>query len=214
MTINNDTFILSSQGWLSVIVSGSLFLFFSMTGLHFFQFLTGALLISFLVLFRNPERSSPLRENLGILCGVDGIVLNIEDVSIDEQPMKKITILNGLWDVSILRAPFNGVVQGCQIRYGISLGLENPLSESLNEKAVLSFRSSEGNEVFVEHTSAKSCFSIRIYKEKGDSVKEGARYGFLARGRTIYYIPSDVALSVYAGSNVRAGESILGNFNV
>ncbi len=213
MATNNDTFILSKQGWLPIALTGTLFLFFTMTQLHFFEFLSGALLVALLIIFRNPERSAVLGETSSIISCVDGIVLGIEDTLINEQIMKKIIILNGLWSVSMLRSPFDGVMEGCRIRHGMSLGLHHPLSESLNEKAALSFKSLQGNEIFVEHTSAQSCFSIRIDGDEGDKMKEGSRYGFLARGRSILYIPSDVTLNIHAGSNVRAGESVLGRFN-
>lgn len=213
MAAHNDTFILSKQGWLPIALTGTLFLFFSMTQLHFFLFMTGALLIAFLILFRNPERSAALGEHSSIISSVDGIVLGIEETLINEQTMKKITVLNSLWNVSMLRSPFDGVMEGCKIRHGVSLSLHHPLSEQLNEKAALSFKSLQGNEIFIEHTSSQSCFSIRIDSEEGDKMKEGSRYGFLARGRSIFYVPDDVVLSVQAGSSVRAGESVLARFN-
>ncbi len=213
MAMHSDTFILSKQGWLPIALAGTLFLFFTMTQLHFFQFITGALLISFIILFRNPERSSALGETSSIFSCVDGVVLGIEEILINNQTMKKITVLNGLWNVSILRAPFDGVMEVCQIRHGVSLGLHHPLCETLNEKAALSFKSLQGDEVFIEHTSAQSCFSIRVEGEEGEKMKEGSRYGFLARGRTVFYLPGDVVLNVNAGSDVRAGESVLGRFH-
>lgn len=213
MIMENDTFILSRQGWLPVAFAATFFIFFTMTGLHFFQFIAGAILISFLVLFRNPERSSQAGEPLGILSSVDGVVLSIEDTAVNEQIMKKVTILNGLWNVSMLRAPYSGTIEGCRIRYGVSLGLQSPLAEMLNEKAVLSFRSLRGDDIYLEHTSVQSCFSIALSGEDGQKMKEGSRYGFLAKGRTILYLPRNVELTIHPGNDVRAGESIIGRFS-
>jgi phosphatidylserine decarboxylase len=213
MAMHNDTFILSKQGWLPIALVSVLFTFFVMTGLHIFQFITAALLIAFLVIFRNPERNTSLLETSSIISSVDGVVLGIEETRINERLMKKITLLNGLWDVSILRAPFDGVMEGCRIRHGVSLSVHHPLSEMLNEKLVLSFKSAQGNEMFMEHLSDRSCFPIAIDSEEGQKMKEGSRYGFLARGRTILYLPSDAALHVHPGSDVRAGESVIGRFN-
>ncbi len=213
MSVQNDTFILSKQGWLPIILTATFLLFFIMTGLHLFQFLVGALLIAFLILFRNPERNAVLGETSSIISSVDGVVLGIEDTLINDRMMKKITLLNGLWNVSMLRAPFDGVMEGSRIRHGVSLALHHPLSEELNEKVVLSFKSVEGNEIFMEHLSDRSCFPIAIEGEAGDKMKEGSRYGFLARGRTILYLPSDVTLKVHPGADVRAGESVIGRFN-
>jgi len=213
MAMHTDTFILSKQGWLPIALAATLFLFFTMTGLHLFQFLIGALLISFVALFRNPERNASLGEPSSIISSVDGVVLGIEDTLINERMMKKITLLNGLWNVSMLRAPFDGVMEGCRIRHGVSLALHHPLSETLNEKVVLSFKSVGGDEIFMEHLSDRSCFPITIEGEEGEKMKEGSRYGFLARGRTILYLPSDVTLNVHPGADVRAGESVIGRFN-
>ncbi|MDP3586552.1 MAG: hypothetical protein Q8R58_00715 [Sulfuricurvum sp.] len=213
MAMHTDTFILSKQGWLPIVLAATVLLFFIMTGLHLFQFLIGALLIAFLILFRNPERNAVLGEASSIISSVDGVVLGIEETLINDRMMKKITLLNGLWNVSMLRAPFDGVMEGCRVRHGVSLALHHPLSESLNEKVVLSFKSLSGNEVFMEHLSDRSCFPIAIDGEEGEKMKEGSRYGFLARGRTILYLPSNVTLAVLPGAEVRAGESVIGRFD-
>jgi phosphatidylserine decarboxylase len=209
----NDTFIFSKQGWLPIALAATFFLFFTMTGLHFFQFIAGALLIAFLIIFRNPERNSGAGEPFSIISCVDGVVLGIEEILINERMMKKITLLNGLWNVSMLRAPFDGAMEGCRIRHGVSLALHHPLSEMLNEKAVLSFKSTQGNEIFMEHLSDRSCFSIVVDGEEGQKMKEGGRYGFFARGRTVLYLPSDATVDVHPGADVRAGESVIGRFN-
>ncbi len=213
MSVQSDTFILSSRGWLLSGVLSALFLFFTMTGLHLFQFLFGALLLAVLIIFRNPERNTAQSEEQGIISSVDGVVLSIEDTMVDEQKMTKLTIMNSLWDVSILRAPFDGSIEGFKIRRGASLPLYNPMADTLNEKAVLSFRSVKGDEIFIEHLSEQSCFPIGIEVEKSQKCKEGTRYGFLAKGRTIIYLPQDTRLSVNAGSSVRAGESVIGYLN-
>ena len=213
MGVQNDTFILSSRGWLLSGVIGALFLFFTMTGLHLFQFITGALLLAVLAIFRNPERNTAEMETGGVISSVDGVVLSVEETMVDDHKMTKVTIMNSLWDVSMLRAPFDGVVEGFKVRHGASLPLYNPLADTLNEKVVISFRSHKGDEIYIEHLSEQSCFPIGIELEKSQKLKEGARYGFLAKGRSIIYLPENTRLSVNAGSSVRAGESVIGYLN-
>lgn len=213
MGVQNDTFILSSRGWLLSGVIGALFLFFTMTGLHLFQFMTGALLLAVLAIFRNPERNTSETEADGVISSVDGVVLSVEETMVDDHKMTKVTIMNSLWDVSMLRAPFDGVVEGFKVRHGASLPLYNPLADTLNEKVVISFRSHKGDEIYIEHLSEQSCFPIGIELEKSQKLKEGARYGFLAKGRSIIYLPENTRLSVNAGSSVRAGESVIGYLN-
>ena len=213
MGVQNDTFILSSRGWLISAVIGSLFLFFTMTALHLFQFITGALLLAVLAIFRNPERNTHENESDAIISSVDGVVLSIEETMVEDQKMSKVTIMNSLWDVSMLRAPFDGVVEGFKVRHGASLPLYNPLADTLNEKVVISFRSHKGDEIYIEHLSEQSCFPIGIELEKSQKLKEGARYGFLAKGRSIIYLPENTRLSINAGSSVRAGESVIGYLN-
>jgi phosphatidylserine decarboxylase len=212
MMIQNDTFILSKRGWLPIALVATLFLFFTITTLHLFQFVSGAVLIGLLLVYRNPERTTTINKPNSILSSVDGIVLGVEEILIDEMKMKKVTVLNSLWDVSMLRAPFDGVVDGSQIRHGVSLPLSNPLSDTLNEKAVLSFRSMNGDEVFIEHMSDQNCFSIVIDAENEQKIKEGSRYGFLAKGRTNLYLSDSATITVHPGNSVRAGESVIGQF--
>ncbi len=213
MSVQTDTFILSSRGWLLTGVISALFLFFTMTGLHLFQFLTGGLLLAVLVIFRNPERNTSETEADSVISSVDGVVLSVEETIVDDNKMTKVTIMNSLWDVSMLRAPFDGAVEGFKIRHGASLPLYNPLSDTLNEKAVLSFRSTKGDEIYIEHLSEQSCFNIGIDVEKSQKFKEGARYGFLAKGRSIIYLPENSRIAVAPGASVRAGESVIGYFN-
>lgn len=213
MSIQNDTFILSNRGWLISGVLGALFLFFSMTGLHLFQFIFGALLLAVLIIFRNPERNTRETESDAVISSVDGIVLSIEESVVDDQKMSKVTVMNSLWDVSVLRAPFDCEVEGFKIRHGASLPLYHPLSDTLNEKAVISFRSKKGDEIYIEHLSEQSCFPIGIELEKSQKFKEGARYGFLAKGRSVIYLPASARVSVNAGASLRAGESVIGYLN-
>ncbi len=213
MSLQNDTFILSRRGWLLSGVLAAVFLFFSMTGLHLFQFLFGALLLAVLVIFRNPERNTAEYEPNAIISSVDGVILSIDEIDIEDQKMKKVTVLNSLWDVSMLRSPFDATVEGYKIRHGASLPLYHPLAETLNEKAVISFRSTQGNEIYIEHLSEQSCFPIGIDVEKSQKFKEGARYGFLAKGRSIVYLPENVRMAVNPGASIRSGESVIGYFD-
>jgi phosphatidylserine decarboxylase len=140
MMIQNDTFILSKRGWLPVALLATLFLFFTMTTLHFFQFISGGLLIGLLIVYRNPERTTTINGSSSILSSVDGVVLGVEDTLIDEKMMKKVTVLNSLWDVSMLRAPFDGVVEGYQVRHGVSSSVQSSFGYSQREGSiVLSF---------------------------------------------------------------------------
>lgn len=209
MSMQNDTFILSKKGWLITVFVSTVFLFFTMTELHLFQFIAGALLLILLIVFRNPERNTSINESFSIVSCCDGIVLGIEDMTINEHPMKKITILNSLWDVSMLRMPFDGIVEGCQLRHGVSLPLNNPLSEELNEKCVINFRSLRGDDVYIEHMSEQSYFEVMIDLQEGDRLKEGSRYGFLAKGKTVVYLASDANILVHTGSDLKAGESVI-----
>lgn len=210
MAVQNDTFILSKRGWLLSTVIAALFLFFTMTGLHLFQFIAGAVLLGILAIFRNPERNTLANEQGAIISSVDGVILSIEETMVDDKKMTKVTVLNSLWDVSMLRAPFDGVVEGYKIRHGVSLPLYNPLADTLNEKAVISFRSPKGDELFIEHQSEQSCFSLQIDLERSQKLKEGTRYGFLAKGRSSLYLPEGARIAVNIGSTVRAGESLIG----
>jgi len=94
MSVQSDTFILSKRGWLLTGVMSALFLFFTMTALHLFQFIIGALLLAVVVIFRNPERNTAGTESDGIVSSVDGVILSVEEAMIDNQKMTKVTIMN------------------------------------------------------------------------------------------------------------------------
>lgn len=211
-SLQNDTFLISRRGWLVLAVIGTLLLFFSMTGLHMFQFLFGALFIALIAIYRNPERNSSINEERSIVSVMDGVVMSVEETIIDEQHMTKVTVFNGLWDVSMLRFPFDGKARGYRVRRGASLPLYHPLASELNEKAVLSFENAYGHEIYLEHMSEKSCFPIQIDVDEGTRIKEGTRYGFMAKGRSTMYIPNSAKVTVNVGSHLKAGETLIGTF--
>lgn len=213
MSMQSDTFILSKKGWLITVFVATLLLFFTLTELHLFQFISGASLLMLIYIFRNPERTTTINEVFSIVSCCDGIVFGIEDTVINEHDMKKITVLNSLWDVSILRSPFDAVVEGYQMRHGVSLPLNNRLAEELNEKCVIHFRSLRGDDLYVEHMSEQSYFDVMIDIQEGDRLKEGTRYGFLAKGKTVIYLPAETEVLVHHGSDIKAGESVIARFS-
>ncbi len=208
----NDTFVISKRGWLLIALVGVLFLFFSVTALHLFQYLFGAMLIALLIIFRNPERGANRAEVGAIVSPADGIVLTIEDRNIDGIEVKKIVILNTLWDVSILRSPCDCSVDGVKFRTGASLSLFNPLSEQLNEKCVISFKTPHDSDIYVEHIGEKNCFKLAVDLEKSQELSLSERYGFLSKGRTSIYLPQNSRVAIEVGASLKAGESIVGYF--
>ncbi|UCE73260.1 MAG: phosphatidylserine decarboxylase [Methanomassiliicoccales archaeon] len=153
----------------------------------------------FIIFFRDPQR----RTGWGIVAPADGVVSNIEVVS----NTSKISIVMGLFDVHVNRAPFDGKVFGIEHHKGKHKPAANKDSE-MNEKVVTTIKTSFGKVKLVQIAGA---FARRIvpYMKKGDRIVKGQKIGMIRFGsRVDLYLPSKrTRVLARVGVRVIAGES-------
>lgn len=213
MSPRTDTFIISRYGWSLLFPLGILVLIlFLSLGLTFFTF-TLLLIFTFLLyVHRNPERISNFSQNGSILSPIDGRVVKIVSVDhspIDGKPGFEIIIESGYTDVAILRTPMNAVMHIEKMQHGAMTSLKSS-HKNLNETADIRFTSSVGD-VLVRHLLASWARPLRFGIE-GD-VTQNQRYGFMLRGLSSVYLPSNSRVAIKEGMLLRAGESVIGFFS-
>jgi len=208
-----DTFIISRYGWSLLFPFGTLVLILLLSlGLTFFTF---TLLLAFAFLLyahRNPERISNYAQNGSILSPIDGRVIKIISVDhspVDGKPGFEIIIESGYTDVAILRSPISSVLHIDKIQHGAMTSLKSS-HKNLNETADIRFSSSVGD-VLVRHLLASWARPLRFGVE-GD-VTQNQRYGFMLRGITSVYLPSNSRVAIKEGMFLSAGESVIGFFS-
>lgn len=213
MNPRTDTFIISRYGWSLLFPFGTLVLILLLSlGLTFFTF---TLLLAFAFLLyahRNPERISNYAQNGSILSPIDGRVIKIISVDhspVDGKPGFEIIIESGYTDVAILRSPISSVLHIDKIQHGAMTSLKSS-HKNLNETAEIRFSSSVGD-VLVRHLLASWARPLRFGVE-GD-VTQNQRYGFMVRGTTSVYLPSNSRVAIKEGMFLSAGESVIGFFS-
>lgn len=214
MSPRTDTFIISRFGWSLLFPLGTLVLILLLSlGLTFFTF-TLLLLFAFLLyVHRNPERLSNFAQNGSILSPIDGRVVKISSVDhspIDGKPGFEIIIESGYLDVAILRAPVNAVMHIDKMQHGAMTSLKSS-HKNLNETADIRFSSSVGD-ILVRHILASWARPLRFGID-GDEVTQNQRYGFMLRGLSSVYLPSNSRVAIKEGMVLNAGESVIGFFS-
>ncbi len=174
---------------LSFLVSALLFVLFIL------------IFLLFLLFFRDPERAI----GEGIVAPADGLLSNIED----EQGSVKISILMGLLDVHVNRAPIEGNVLSMEHIPGKHIPVFDKDSEA-NERLITTLDTDIGQVKIVQIAGA---FARRIEPRirEGDTLSKGQRIGMIRFGsRVDLYLPKNrVRLVAELGSSIRAGSSTL-----
>jgi len=212
----SDTFVIARQGWKYIGASAALFIVSVLLHWDFMQFagLVGVLLFGYL--FRNPERIVPYYQDHSIVAVADGRVRSIETVEqcpFLEGPCYRVEIVSGIFNIALLRMPFEGVISKKELRRGSRLSALSPLAAKLNERAVLEFQSAAGHRCCVMHQLDRSVDALSVDAGVEQKLHQGGRYGLMLRGTHQLYLPLQSRVALKVGDEVRAGESLVGYFS-
>lgn len=163
----------------------------------------GAFVLCF---FRDPERTPP---PAGVVAPADGKV----SVRREEGDRVRLGVFMNVWNVHVIRAPFDGVVEEVEHVPGAHRPAFSKDSDR-NERVHVRF-GADGTTGDREVTFVAGAFARRIhpYVEPGDELERGERIGHIAFGSRVdvLFPPAvdleDVAVSL--GEAVTAGESIV-----
>ncbi|MEX0639242.1 MAG: phosphatidylserine decarboxylase family protein [Balneolaceae bacterium] len=181
-----------------------------------FLLLSTGLLVPVLLLviyfFRDPERSSPQREDI-VLSPADGRVVSIQEVE-EKSYMKssaiRISIFLSPLDVHVNRIPVSGDIEFVEYRPGgFSMAWKEHASEG-NEQAIFGVRHEMGKRFLFRQITGFLARRIVYHLEEGDRVLAGERFGIMKFGsRMDILVPPETRLAVRTGERVWAGETIL-----
>lgn len=161
--------------------------------------------------FRDPERTTPDKENV-VVSPADGkviIIKDFEDKKFINGPAKQISIFMSPLNVHVNRIPIDGKVGYLKYHKGdYIMAFEDKASER-NERSEFGIESKYGKVFF---TQVAGFVARRIVYEikEGDSVKMGKRFGMIKFGSRVDVIVSkDWKVKVSMNEHVKAGETIL-----
>ncbi len=168
-----------------------------------------ALLLFSLYFFRDPERRSPADETLAV-APADGIVVEINETGEDhliKGRVKRIAIFLSVFDVHVNRAPIAGQITHSEAATGRFLDARNPSSADVNARRTWVFKGKETT-VIVRQITGAIARRICAWKEVGDSVERGERFGMIRFGsRTEVDLPVEAEILVKLREKVRGGET-------
>lgn len=165
-----------------------------------------------LYFFRDPERQIPEGDSL-IVSPADGKVVGIdsvEHVPFIDGPAKRVSIFLSVFDVHINRSPIKGKVAYRNYMPGEFLAAYEPKASIKNEQNAIGIEGSEGYRVLVKQIAGLIARRILCWKNPGEHVDTGERFGLIRFGsRTEIYMPLDARIEVTLGQRVQGGASII-----
>ncbi|MBF0501587.1 MAG: phosphatidylserine decarboxylase family protein [Candidatus Riflebacteria bacterium] len=165
-----------------------------------------------LYFFRDPEREIPQGENL-IVSPADGRVLRVDQVDhapFIEGPAKRVIIFLSVFNVHINRAPIEGKVAYRHYHAGKFLPANVDKASTDNEQNSIGIDDG-GYKVLVRQIAGIIARRIVCWKDAGDSISRGERFGLIRFGsRTEIFLPLSAHIDVERGDKVHGGSTIIG----
>ena len=168
--------------------------------------------------FRDPKRNTPIDTNL-IISSADGKVCLIdeayppEEVSINQEKMKRICVFMNVFNVHINRSPVSGTVKDIIYKEGQFLNASLDKASEKNERSSLIISSDNGAEIVVVQIAGLIARRILGFISNNHNLYQGERFGLIRFGsRVDIYMPLDAVTKCSIGDKVIAGESVLASF--
>jgi len=165
-----------------------------------------------LYFFRDPQRLTT--NNNGFLSPADGKIIKIIDVKDDDIGIaKQISIFLSIFDVHSQRIPYSSRVINKNYNVGKFHLAFNDKASLDNEQTLVFFETENGGKYKIKQIAGYIARRIINYLEPGNYVNRGDRFGFIRFGsRVDIIVPVDFTLVVKEGDKVKAGTTIIGDF--
>jgi len=204
-----NTFIISALFSIGLII----FSFFIQTGwIKYPLIIIGlAFLIFSINFFRDPERITPDKKNV-IVSPADGKIVILKDVyekRFLNTDATQVSIFMSPINVHVNRIPIDGTVDYLNYIKGDYLVAFHEKADLRNERSEIGITNKFGKMLFTQvagFIARRIVFDLKL----GDTVSAGNRFGMIKFGsRSDVYVPKGWKLKVKLGDNVKAGETIL-----
>lgn len=210
--MNNNLLPIAKEGFSRIGFTILAFIVFSIFDFALLEFISFLALLFFIYVYRNPERMTPVFEQMSVVSPVDGTLLSIEELT-DGEYAYKLEINSSYLNVSLLRSPLNSSIKEIDIKHGTRLSPEAPLAKDLNERVELIFQDANDNNVKISHMLKQSFDDIKLDAITRQNVIQGSRYGLMVNGITTVYLPQNFRLNVSVGQELSASETLIGYFS-
>ena len=212
----NNYPIIAKEGWLYIIISLfiSLYLslFYPLISIPFW--IISVFIIQF---FRDPPRIISNKKNM-VVSGADGKVIAIGETIDPYQKKKsiKVSVFMNVFNVHSNKAPVDGLILKKIYYPGKFLNAALSKASLENERCAIIIQTKNSPKKNITCVQIAGLVARRIlcYKNAGDKVGRGERYGFIKFGsRVDLYLPLNTSIKVQVGQTVKNGESIIAELN-
>lgn len=204
--------IIAKEGWLFLTIA-----FFTSALLTFIQnplsWIAWIVTLFILQFFRDPLRTKPSKKNV-ILSAADGKVIAIEKMTnpYTNKSSIKVSVFMNVFNVHSNKCPVDGKILEKYYFPGKFLNAALSKASQENERCAITIQTKEKKIITCVQIAGLIARRILCYKDKGDEVKAGERYGFIKFGsRVDLYLPTNASIKVNLGQTVKNTETIIAN---
>lgn len=185
-------------------------------GLSWLNVLFVPLAVFVVAFFRDPERESP-QDPKAIVSPADGRVIKVERIR-DDKFLKadalRICIFMNVFNVHVNRVPASGRVVDVIYNPGRFFNASLDKASLMNEQNAVVMEDRGGRRFAFNQIAGLVARRIVCYARPGMSFAKGERFGMIRFGsRVDVYLPSGSSPKVRVGEKVRAGSSVIGNWD-
>ena len=202
--------IIAKEGWLFLAIA-----FFASALLTYIQYplswITWTVTLFILQFFRDPLRNKPSKKNV-ILSAADGKVIAIEKMTnpYTNKSSVKVSVFMNVFNVHSNKCPVDGKILEKYYYPGKFLNASLSKASIENERCAITIQTKEKKIITCVQIAGLIARRILCYKDKGDEVKAGERYGFIKFGsRVDLYLPTNASIKVNLGQTVKNTETII-----
>lgn len=202
--------IIAKEGWLFLAIA-----FFASTLLTYIQnplsWIAWTVTLFILQFFRDPLRTKPSKKNV-ILSAADGKVIAIEKMTnpYTNKSSVKVSVFMNVFNVHSNKCPVDGKILEKYYYPGKFLNAALSKASLENERCAITIQTKEKKIITCVQIAGLIARRILCYKDKGDEVKAGERYGFIKFGsRVDLYLPTNASIKVNLGQTVKNTETII-----
>ena len=202
--------IIAKEGWLFLAIAffASALLTYIQNPLSWIAWIVTLFILQF---FRDPLRNKPSKKNV-ILSAADGKVIAIEKMTnpYTNKSSVKVSVFMNVFNVHSNKCPVDGKILEKYYYPGKFLNASLSKASLENERCAITIQTKEKKIITCVQIAGLIARRILCYKDKGDEVKAGERYGFIKFGsRVDLYLPTNASIKVNLGQTVKNTETII-----
>ncbi|MDG1437158.1 MAG: phosphatidylserine decarboxylase [Rickettsiaceae bacterium] len=170
--------------------------------------------------FRNPERMTPVGDNL-VISAADGVISNISEVTppaeldMGDKEMIRVSVFLNIFNVHIQRMPANGKILSLQYHPGKFFNASLDKASVYNERQSVLMETKNGTKLAFVQIAGLIARRIVCDLEEGQELDAGTRYGLIRFGsRVDIYLPLKTPLLVTEGQTCIGGETVIADLEM